>query len=206
MARISKKHGIKNYGFGEHRGTAIDLLRETVAILAEFQITNCLISGTLLGQVRHNDIIPWDDDIDLTVSSSIFDVLPEMRQRYPHLIFICVGEKSFVKVCFRYRGYQIISKHDCDGQMVPVLWPFVDLFVFNLEDDHLVLFKKQWDKDKILPVKPVNFLGVETHVPADSDYFLSLNYGQNYMTELIKDGSLHKAGNNGHRGHIGGGK
>lgn len=60
-------------GFGEHRPLAIELLKQTINILNKYEIKYCLISGTLLGQVRHNDFIPWDDDIDLLVDCSIFD-------------------------------------------------------------------------------------------------------------------------------------
>ena len=76
------KHFNKNVGFGEYKQTAINLLKETIQILDEFSIDYFLISGTLLGYVRHNDFIPWDDDIDLIVDKSLLDKLPEIKQKY----------------------------------------------------------------------------------------------------------------------------
>lgn len=60
-----------NVGFGEHKNIAIKLLEETINILEKNNIDYYLISGTLLVYVRHNDFIPWDDDIDLIVSNDI---------------------------------------------------------------------------------------------------------------------------------------
>ena len=41
-----------------------DLMQEVHLICEEHNLTYNLFAGTLLGAVRHGDIIPWDDDID----------------------------------------------------------------------------------------------------------------------------------------------
>ena len=72
-------------GFGEHRKEAINLLHTTIDILEEFNINYFLISGTLLGYVRHNDFIPWDDDIDLIVDETILDKFDEILKKYSNV-------------------------------------------------------------------------------------------------------------------------
>ena len=42
-------------GFGQYKNVAIELLKKTISILNEFDVNHCLISGTLLGYVRHDD-------------------------------------------------------------------------------------------------------------------------------------------------------
>jgi lipopolysaccharide cholinephosphotransferase len=64
---IADKYFNSELGFGKSKQTAIELLKITIDILNEFNINYFLISGTLLGYARHNDFIPWDDDIDLIV-------------------------------------------------------------------------------------------------------------------------------------------
>ena len=56
------------------------ILSEFDKFCKENQIQYSLGYGTLLGAVRHKDIIPWDDDIDIIVSRSEFDRLEELSK------------------------------------------------------------------------------------------------------------------------------
>jgi phosphorylcholine metabolism protein LicD len=68
-------------GFGKHRDTAIKLLNQTIYILNKYNIDYFLISGTLLGCMRHNDFIPWDDDIDLLIDSTFREKFHEIYEK-----------------------------------------------------------------------------------------------------------------------------
>ena len=43
----------------------LDLLEKFKSICLKYELNYCASSGTLLGAVRHQGFIPWDDDIDL---------------------------------------------------------------------------------------------------------------------------------------------
>lgn len=53
----------------------LDILQDVHKVLEEANIPYVLIAGTLLGQVRHGGFIPWDDDIDIGISSKDDDKL-----------------------------------------------------------------------------------------------------------------------------------
>lgn len=62
-----KLHSI-DYGkteLGELHEALIDILREFVSFCDKHDLKYYAYGGTLLGAIRHEDIIPWDDDIDI---------------------------------------------------------------------------------------------------------------------------------------------
>lgn len=182
--------------FGDSKQIAIDLLYETIKILEEYDINYCLISGTLLGKIRHNDFIPWDDDIDLLVDDSFNGKLYNIIEKYGTQ-FTFIDGSGCKKICFIDRGLEIRTDvHGCKKQILnqngKYNWPFVDLFLYNINDNIINFFNKEWDKDKFLPFTKTDFLGLNVNIPCDSDYFLKINFNEDYMTRLISNWYIHK--------------
>ena len=53
---------------GEVLQIALKMLRDTVDILDRCEIDYVLEAGTLLGIVRENRLLPWDNDVDITIT------------------------------------------------------------------------------------------------------------------------------------------
>lgn len=212
-----------NYGFMGHKQTAIDLLRLTISILNEFEINHFLISGTLLGHVRHGDFIPWDDDIDLLVDDSILTKMDDIVSKYPQINLFHKNVNDSTKICFS-NGMRI-SENKCvlEWEEVSVrsgqnnyCWPFVDMFVYQtkgahicpkrddtketfpymcytfITNDKMVFFHKIWKSDKFFPPQKVDFLGIQVNIPNDPHYFLTRNYGTEYMNKVTSSNRSHK--------------
>ena len=62
------------------REAQLDILRVFKSFCEEHQLTYFLWSGTLLGAVRHQGFIPWDDDVDVAMPRKDYDRFLELAK------------------------------------------------------------------------------------------------------------------------------
>ncbi len=74
----------------------LDILLETVRICSKYNIRYILVGGTLIGAIRHNGFIPWDDDIDICM----------LRSDYERFKLICTSELNEKFELFDWRKDQ----------------------------------------------------------------------------------------------------
>lgn len=98
----------------------LQLLRDFDAFCQEHGLTYWMISGTLIGAVRHGGFIPWDDDIDLGMTRA--DILKVLELAAEDNRFMATEVFDYCVTCrqvrFRYRNEDI----PC----------FIDLFLFDM--------------------------------------------------------------------------
>lgn len=58
----------------------IDMLEKFISVCETLNLEYYVIAGTLLGAVRHQGFIPWDDDIDVAMSRADYEVFVEKGQ------------------------------------------------------------------------------------------------------------------------------
>lgn len=71
----------KNLTLSEIQRAELDILLRFDSFCEEEKIAYSLAYGTLLGAVRHNGFIPWDDDIDIAVSRPDYEKIIEISAR-----------------------------------------------------------------------------------------------------------------------------
>ena len=60
--------------------TLYEMLEKICFVLNKYNIDYMLSGGTLLGAVRHNGFIPWDDDIDIMMTRENYVKLIEHQK------------------------------------------------------------------------------------------------------------------------------
>ena len=78
---MEKYRKYDNKTLKELHSVEIELLDEFVRICDKYKLTYYLSGGTLLGAVRHNGFIPWDDDIDVSMFRKDYDKFIEIAQK-----------------------------------------------------------------------------------------------------------------------------
>ena len=54
-----------NYGTAPYQKELLQLIKDLDAFCEQNGIRYSLAGGTLIGAIRHNGFIPWDDDLDI---------------------------------------------------------------------------------------------------------------------------------------------
>ena len=98
----------------------LDMLKEVDALLTENGIRYSLCAGTLLGAVRHDGFIPWDDDIDIMVD----------RENYGKIIKLFEGQPADSKFTLN-RVLWIYRIQERTNSANDLSVPTIDIFVFD---------------------------------------------------------------------------
>ena len=111
----------------------LDMLIEFDALCKKHQLQYWLDSGTLLGAVRHQGFIPWDDDIDLSMPVEDYNKFLEIaKSELSSEIFFQTSQTDknfkFDYIKLRSNKASIVELHEKDKQIKYHQGVFVDIF------------------------------------------------------------------------------
>ena len=112
----------------KYKKIIFNILCDIDSICRNNGIKYTLYAGTLIGAIRHNGFIPWDDDIDIIMDRENYDkflsVKNELSDKYN---FVCPMDDN--KLMFP-RAMKVFDKTSCIKEIdVPYFeGPFVDIF------------------------------------------------------------------------------
>ena len=135
--------------------TLYDMFSHLVMILNKYGIEWVATDGTLLGAIRDGGFIPWDDDIDIAIKKTSFNLLK-------HLEFIITKANTYKLV--RVGKYAKLKYDD--------LW--IDIFLLDDEwgfpQNH---FKNlSFREGEVYPIRKVMFGDIEINIPHKSEEYL----------------------------------
>ena len=150
---------------------------DTDRLLTFHDITYWLTAGSFLGAIRHGGIIPWDDDVDISILSKDARKLLALRGLF---------SKCGYAISRGSHGYHIHRKRS--------EYPYIDVYTIKKSRGDYVPSRKRvrddkpndyFDNDELLPLKRIPFGGFLAFVPKEYKEYLRTNYGRSWKT---KDG------------------
>lgn len=124
----------------------LDLLNELLMVCKKHDIKINCFAGTLLGAVRHNGFIPWDDDIDVCLTREDYEKLllvADSEFHAPYFFQTAINDKRY------FVGYARLRNSETTGV---IAWNrdarynngiYIDVFVMDGYTDNVQAFKQQ---------------------------------------------------------------
>ena len=163
-----------------------DCLKYVIEFLDTNNIIYCIESGTLLGCVRHNGIIPWDNDIDIMIFADGYFKLLTLLHKFNNnnlnisLIESVPGYKIFNK--YKTYGELFVYDYDIHIQKYRMSYPYIiNKPTFKTSD---IYYPHQVYASSVLfPVKKMLFEDIYVNVPNNTTEALAITYKNSNMLE-----------------------
>lgn len=135
------------------RVVELDLLNEFVKICEKYDLKYYLAYGTLIGAVRHNGFIPWDDDIDVWMPRIDYDKFAEISktelgEKYFYQNYNSDSDYPYNFAKIRMNGTRFVQKEISHLDMNHGI--YIDLFPLDNARTNVHAEKRDWMINKIL--------------------------------------------------------
>ena len=127
IGRITYSYKFKCIWDTKNYQILIKMLSDIILICNYTNVECFPFFGTLLGTIRHQNLIPWDDDADLVIAKD------QLAQFEKLVIPYLKSLKYQIKFNHIYHFYQIYPPN--------LTWPYVDIFTFGVSNKN---YKPLW--------------------------------------------------------------
>lgn len=130
----------------------LDLLKEIDEICREHNIIYYVAGGTVIGAVRHEGFIPWDDDIDLYMTRDNWNKFRDVMKNNPvenRKLECWEDNRGFNNLLGRYMNLNTTQIYKYQLYSDAAMGQLIDIFVLDpiIDDDKAII---QYKKDVML--------------------------------------------------------
>lgn len=122
---------MKEMSLQEIQQVSLDILKDVHAFCEKHKIRYSLAYGTLIGAIRHQGFIPWDDDIDIIIPRPDFErFCEEFRSSNGYTLYAPYNSTSFLTYARICDNTHTIVKTNCPWTTESTgIW--IDIFPFD---------------------------------------------------------------------------
>ena len=175
-----------------------DVIKNTVEIMDTYIPDNyCCTGGTLIGAIRHQGIIPWDDDADFLVMKKYLYILvnhiEKINKHNKKYVWTYIPFYGAIKIS--YRGHYIVDIMGID--IMDKKTKQLCYFGPDINGENTFGVSKYfypYDKsnyDDIFPIKKLPFEDFEINCPNNYENHLLNNYSKNVLKEIVLPSQIH---------------
>ena len=150
---------------------AKDMLREAKQIMDQHDVVFFLRQGTCLGIIRDNDLIPWDDDLDL---GSVIG-LNGLNESKINRVAAAFKDSGYSVNIESYDHFIYVELGKSSNRMDWNCYRIIDDSIFHYPGIRLPL-------RLFTELKEIEFIGETFFVPNPPEEYLSIKYGPSWQT------------------------
>jgi lipopolysaccharide cholinephosphotransferase len=165
------------------------MLKDTTEILDRAGIKYVILSGTILGAVRHGGLIPWDDDVDITIFHEDEPKLINLKPAFEALGYqMMYDTNKAVMYCISKKGNPSLDKRQ------DLSFPFIDIFVMHKDKQTNRMVYSNWRTREYFPnewfpvsafypIQKIQFGPLTVNCIRHPEWYLAHYYGENWKQE-----------------------
>lgn len=144
----------------------LDLMKELLRVCKKYGIRVTAYAGTMLGAVRHNGFIPWDDDMDVAILREDYEKLRKVAKsefQQPYFFQDAFSDTKYFIGYARLRNSETTGLISYNNSIDYNNGIYIDIFVLDgYVEDKRKLLKQHKEREKIEKILSVYYADINT--------------------------------------------